>query len=34
MSNLFLSVLDKVGVPAEGLGDSTGQLELGTLSDL
>jgi hypothetical protein len=34
MSNLFLSVLDKVGIPAEVMGDSTGRLEIGTLSDL
>ena len=28
MTNLLLSLLDKVGVPAETLGDSTGRLEL------
>ena len=28
MTNLLLSMLDKVGVPAEKLGDSTGRLEL------
>jgi hypothetical protein len=34
MANLLLTVLDKVGVPAEKLGDSTGQLPLDTLSGL
>jgi hypothetical protein len=28
MTNLLLSMLDKAGVRAEALGDSTGQLEL------
>jgi hypothetical protein len=32
ITNLYLSVLDKVGVPVEALGDSSGKLEL--LSDL
>jgi hypothetical protein len=32
MSNLLLTVLDKVGVPTEKLGDSTGALPLETLS--
>jgi hypothetical protein len=27
MNNLLLSMLDKVGVPTETLGDSTGKLE-------
>ena len=27
MANLFLSMLDQVGVPAERLGDSTGRLD-------
>ena len=30
MTNLLLSLLDKVGVPVEKLGDSTGKLELGS----
>jgi hypothetical protein len=34
MTNLLLSMLDKVGVPAETLGDSTGRIDLDTLSDL
>ncbi len=34
MTNLLLSMLDKVGVPAETLGDSTGQLNPEPLSDL
>jgi hypothetical protein len=28
MTNLLLSLLDKVAVPAEALGDSTGRLEI------
>ena len=32
MTNLLLSMLDKVGVPAEKLGDSTGRLPIETLS--
>jgi hypothetical protein len=28
MSNLLLSMLDKVGVPKESFGDSTGKLEI------
>jgi uncharacterized protein DUF1552 len=32
MANLLVTVLDKVGVPAEGLGDSTGTLELEPLA--
>jgi hypothetical protein len=32
MTNLLLSLLDKVGVPAEKLGDSTGRLPIETLS--
>ena len=32
MANLLLSVLDKAGVRAEDLGDSTGQLNTGTLA--
>jgi hypothetical protein len=27
MSNLFLSMLDRVGIPAETIGDSTGRLQ-------
>jgi hypothetical protein len=27
MNNLFLSMLDRMGVPAETLGDSTGKLQ-------
>jgi len=27
MSNLFLSMLDRIGVPAETIGDSTGRLQ-------
>ena len=34
MANLLLSVLDKAGVRAEELGDSTGLLNTGTLADL
>ena len=30
MTNLLLSVLDKVGVPVDKLGDSTGKLDLGS----
>ncbi len=32
MSNLFLTILDKVGVPIDKIGDSTSRLELATLS--
>jgi hypothetical protein len=32
IANLYLSVLDKVGVPVDSFGDSTGKLEL--LADL
>jgi hypothetical protein len=32
MTNLLLSLLDKVGVPAESLGDSTGQLDIAPLA--
>jgi hypothetical protein len=32
MTNLLLSLLDKVGVPAETLGDSTGRIQLEPLS--
>jgi hypothetical protein len=32
MTNLLLSVMDKVGVRIEKLGDSTGTLDLQTLS--
>ena len=28
MTNLYLSMLDRMGVPAERVGDSTGRLEL------
>ena len=34
MTNLLLTMLDKVGVPLETLGDSTGQLDVGYLSDI
>jgi hypothetical protein len=34
MSNLLLTLLDKVGVPLETLGDSTRRLDLTGLSDL
>jgi hypothetical protein len=34
MTNLLLSMLDKVGVPAETLGDSTGTLDPEPLSEL
>ena len=34
MANLLLSVLDKAGVPAEDLGDSTGLLNTGTLANI
>jgi hypothetical protein len=34
MTNLLLTMLDKVGVPAEALGDSTGKLTLNPLADL
>jgi hypothetical protein len=33
-SNLLVSVMDKVGVPVDRIGDSTGKLELKTLSGL
>jgi hypothetical protein len=32
MTNLYLTLLDKVGIPVENLGDSTGKLELEPLS--
>jgi len=32
MANLFLSMLDKLGIPAETMGDSTGRLEIEPLS--
>jgi hypothetical protein len=28
MTNLYLSMLDRLGVPAERVGDSTGKLEI------
>jgi hypothetical protein len=31
MTNLLLSLLDRAGVPAERLGDSTGTLDLATV---
>src|SRR5207237_786504 len=34
MANLLLSMLDKAGVPTDGLGDSTGKLEIDHLSGL
>ena len=34
MGNLLLSLLDKVGVPLDSFGDSTGRLELEPLSDV
>jgi hypothetical protein len=34
MANLLVSMLDRVGVPVDTLGDSTGRLELETISDL
>jgi hypothetical protein len=34
MTNLLLSMLDRAGVPADALGDSTGKLKLEPLSDL
>jgi hypothetical protein len=34
MTNLLLSLLDKVGVPAETLGDSTGRLEIEPLAEV
>jgi hypothetical protein len=34
MTNLLLSMLDRAGVPAGALGDSTGRLALNPLSDL
>jgi hypothetical protein len=34
MTNLLLSMLDKSGIPAETLGDSTGRLDIEPLSDL
>ncbi len=34
MTNLLLTLLDKVGVPTEKLGDSTGRLEIDHLSEL
>ena len=33
MTNLLLSMLDKVGVPAETLGDSTGRMPIEPLSE-
>ena len=30
MTNLLLSLLERVGVPVERLGDSTGKLDLGS----
>ncbi len=32
MTNLLLTILDKVGVPIEKLGDSTGRLAIDTAS--
>jgi hypothetical protein len=32
MTNLLVSLLDKAGVPLDKLGDSTGKLDLDTLS--
>jgi hypothetical protein len=32
MTNLLLSVLDKAGVPAESLGDSSGRLDIEPLA--
>ena len=32
MTNLLLTLLDKVGVHAETLGDSTGRIEIGPLA--
>jgi hypothetical protein len=34
MTNLLLTVLDKVGVPIESLGDSTGRLAPDSLSEI
>jgi hypothetical protein len=34
MTNLLLGMLDKAGVPAETLGDSTGKLDISPLSDI
>ena len=34
MTNLLLSMLDKVGVPAERLGDSTGRIQIEPLSEV
>ena len=34
MTNLLLTLLDKVGVPANRLGDSTGRVNLGTLTGM
>jgi hypothetical protein len=34
MTNLLLTMLDKAGVPAETLGDSTGRLDLETLAEV
>ena len=34
MTNLLLTMLDKAGVPAETLGDSTGKLNPEPLADL
>ena len=34
MTNLLLTMLEKVGVPMESLGDSTGRLDLGYLADI
>jgi hypothetical protein len=31
LTNLFLTLLDKLGVPTESLGDSTGRLDISTL---
>jgi hypothetical protein len=32
MTNLLVSLLDKAGVPLDKLGDSTGKIDLDTLS--
>lgn len=32
MANLFMSILDKVGIPLDKFGDSTGRLPIETLS--
>ena len=34
MTNLLLSLLDKVGVPADTLGDSTGRLDIEPLAEV